>query len=156
MRAEYPSQLDYSGSATCSVANPLCGRQCRMHGRGRLGWVDRSWEQLPSHRARHGGSDVFRRGGRSFRRRGKRAALGIEPRTSRTRSENHTTRPSSRWRNVALADILQLALARAVQAVALSAVCGELPNRKQAPTWKPIVGKMPRPGIEPGTFRSSV
>ena len=26
-----------------------------------------------------------------------RAALGIEPRTSRTRSENHTTRPSSRW-----------------------------------------------------------
>ena len=25
-----------------------------------------------------------------------RAALGIEPRTSRTRSENHTTRPSSR------------------------------------------------------------
>ena len=24
-----------------------------------------------------------------------RAALGIEPRTSRTRSENHTTRPSS-------------------------------------------------------------
>ena len=27
----------------------------------------------------------------------KGAALGVEPRTSRTRSENHTTRPSSRW-----------------------------------------------------------
>ena len=26
-----------------------------------------------------------------------RAAAGIEPATSRTRNENHTTRPSSRW-----------------------------------------------------------
>ena len=26
-----------------------------------------------------------------------RAVLGIEPRTSRTRSENHTTRPNSQW-----------------------------------------------------------
>ena len=31
---------------------------------------------------------------------GKRAVLGIEPRTSRTRSENHATRPNSQWRQV--------------------------------------------------------
>ena len=31
---------------------------------------------------------------------GERAVLGIEPRTSRTLSENHATRPSSRCREV--------------------------------------------------------
>ena len=50
----------------------------------------------------------------NFRLVGKRAVLGIEPRTSRTRSENHATRPNS---------LLHYAGEHANKAIADSAVC---------------------------------
>ena len=100
MRAEYPNQLDSSGSAMISVdkrSRFAGGSECARPALRKTRQAD-----VCSHG--YGVSGFSEPGPRQAE---KRAAPGIEPRTSRTRSENHTTRPSSRWRTTTSASHLE-------------------------------------------------
>ena len=88
VRAEYPNQLDYEGSAMISIEKRrrfAGGSEC-----ARLAL--RKTRQADVCSDGYGVSGFSEHGPRQAE---KRAAPGIEPGKSRTRSENYATRPSS-------------------------------------------------------------
>ena len=155
VRAKYSNQPDYGGSSMMSIE-----KRRRFAGGSEFARLAfRKTRQADVCSDGYGVSGFSEHGPRQAE---KRAAPGIEPRTSRTRSENHTTRPSSRWRSTASVGVLQAPRPPPATTTTAARTGDQLPTKhrdersSRTAAAATAVGNMPRPGIEPGTFRSSV